>query len=234
MTAASTAAIAGDSEVESGAPNFDGLARLYRWMEYATFGPWLWRCRCFFLPALRGRRRALVLGDGDGRFTARLLAANSSIGVEAVDASASMLGALLRRAGRHGARVSTHCADVRCWQSDSPPYDLIVTHFFLDCLTTQEVRNLAERLRGSIEPSALWVVSEFAAPQNRFGRIVARPVISLLYAAFGLLTGLKVRTLPDHSAALRDAGFTLEQRRRWLGGLLVSELWSLRLSEHRT
>jgi cyclopropane fatty-acyl-phospholipid synthase-like methyltransferase len=202
-------------------------------MEYATFGPWLWRCRCFFLPVLKGCRHALVLGDGDGRFTARLLAANSSVGVEAVDASPSMLGALIRRAGRHGARVSTHCADLRCWQSDSPLYDLIVTHFFLDCLTTQEVRNLAERLRASIEPSALWVVSEFAAPHNRFGRIVARPVISLLYAAFGLLTGLKVRTLPDHSAALRDAGFMLEQRRRWLGGLLVSELWSRHLSEIR-
>jgi trans-aconitate methyltransferase len=203
-------------------------------MEYATFGPWLWRCRCAFLPTLRQRSRALILGDGDGRFTARLLAGNPSIEVEAVDASRSMLEALLRRAGHNRARVSTYCADIRCWQPGSPPYDLIVTHFFLDCLTTAEVRNLAGRLRGSLAPSALWVISEFAAPQNRFGRNVARPIISALYAAFGLLTGLKVRALPDHCAALEDAGFMLEQRKRRLGGLLVSELWSSRLSEYRS
>jgi hypothetical protein len=105
---------------------------------------------------------------------------------------------------------------------------LIVTHFFLDCLTTEEVRNLAATLRGSVAPGALWIVSEFAAPQNWFGRLIARPIVSALYRAFGVLTGLKVRELPDYSAALRDAGFALEKRRAWLGGLLVSQLWSRR------
>jgi hypothetical protein len=32
--------------------------------------------------------------------------------------------------------------------------------------------------------------------------------------------------LPDHAAALRVAGFTLNRRQTSLGGLLVSELWS--------
>ncbi len=207
-------------------PDFNGLAALYRWMEYATFGPWLCWCRCAFLPELKRSRRALVLGDGDGRFTARLLATNAMVQMDAVDASASMLRSLLRRTESHAYRVSVYCADACRWQAGSPPYDLIVTHFFLDCLTTAEVRNLAKRLRGAIAPGALWLVSEFAVPQNRFGRWIARPVVAVLYQAFGLLTGLKVRSLPDHVASLRDAGFTLEKRRTWLGGLLVSQLWS--------
>ena len=44
--------------------NFDRLARPYRWLEYATFGRTLERCRFHFLPALTSARRALVLGDG--------------------------------------------------------------------------------------------------------------------------------------------------------------------------
>ena len=63
-------------------------------------------------------------------------------------------------------------------------------------------------------------------PEGCFGRLVARPIVGALYWAFGWLTGLTVRTLPDHAAALRRSGFALVQRRLWLHGLLVSELWS--------
>lgn len=209
-------------------PNFDRLAGLYRWMEWSSFGPWLWRCRCNFLGELAPCRRALVLGDGDGRFTARLLRENMVITVDALDASAAMLGALSRRASRDAARLSTRQADLREWQPDpgGDCYDLAVTHFFLDCLTTEEVQALAGKLSRALGPGALWVVSEFAVPENWFGKVVARPVVSFLYWAFGWLTGLAIRRLPDHQGALRRAGFTLLKRRSFLGGLLASELWS--------
>ena len=223
------------------APNFDGLARVYFWMEAATFGPWLWRRRCAFLGHLGHCRRALALGDGDGRFTARLLATDAEVEVEAVDASQAMLRELMRRAGHGAGRVHTHCADVREWvEANAAPgaggraagvqpiaqaYDLIVTHFFLDCLTTAEVRALAAKLRGLVSPSAVWLVSEFAVRPNWFGRLVARPLIGFLYWAFGLLTGLAVRSLPDYRGAMAEAGFRLDEQQSALGGLLVSELW---------
>jgi SAM-dependent methyltransferase len=215
-------------------PNFNRLAGLYRWMELATFGPWLRWCRCTFLPELADCRHALVLGGGDGRFAARLLATNPTVQIDAVDASPAMLEALSHRAGRNAARVRTYLADARLWRprvssaipSNSLPYDLIVTHFFLDCLTTEEVQSLASELRGAVALSSRWLVSEFAIPAHWYGRFVARPLLWSLYRAFGWLTGLAVRTLPDHRSALHAAGFTLQQRRTWLGGLLIAELWS--------
>lgn len=210
------------------AANFNPLARLYRWMEYVSFGPWLWWCRCAFLDDLCDSRRTVTLGDGDGRFTARLLATNSGIEIDAVDASPAMLRSLVRRAGAHADRVRTICGDARQWQPDAGSYDLIVTHFFLDCLTDNEVRALAVKLRSAAQANAQWVVSEFAQPESWFGRVVGRPIIWLLYRAFGLLTGLAVQTLPDYDAALRAAGFALVKKRSWLAGLLVSELWSAR------
>jgi len=222
-----------DEGLSQAAPNFDRLARIYRWMEMASFGPWLWWCRCHFLREISSCRHALVLGDGDGRFTARLLQTNPKVRIDAVDASPAMLRALVRRAGPNRARVQTHRADARNWrpasQSADPewnlPYDLIVSHFFLDCLTSTEIHALAMRLHAAVSPSAKCVVSEFAVPESRLGRLVARPIVWGLYCAFGRLTGLKVRQLPDHQTALRQAGFSLEMRREWLGGLLVSELW---------
>ena len=207
-------------------PDLNRLAGLYRWMEFATFGPWLAWCRAEYLGELGDCRRALVLGDGDGRFTARLLGANSHIEIDAVDASTAMLRALVRRAGTHADRVRAYCADIRLWKPANPPYDLVVTHFFLDFLTTDEVRALARRLREAVSPSALWVVSEFFVPEGRFGRTVARPVVAGLYLGFRQLTGLQVRSLPDHPRALGEAGFALRARRPRLGGLLASELWT--------
>jgi hypothetical protein len=103
---------------------------------------------------------------------------------------------------------------------------LIVSHFVLDCLTTEEVQTLAVTLARAVSPDSLWIISEFAVPTNWFGWLVARPVVWALYRAFGWLTGLEVRSLPDHSIALRQAGFILQERKRWLGGLLISELWT--------
>lgn len=208
------------------APNFDRLAGIYRWMELFSFGPWLRRCRYAFLADLLGCQRALILGDGDGRFTARLLGANSTVQIDAVDASPAMLKALTDRAKCD--RVRVFQADARRWRPENTdqPYDLIVTHFFLDCLTTEEVSQLASSLRGYVSAHATWVISEFAVPDNYFGRFVARPSVSVLYWTFAGLTGLSIRKLPEHHFALQEAGFTLQKQQRHLSGLLESELWS--------
>ncbi|MGO9336178.1 MAG: class I SAM-dependent methyltransferase [Terracidiphilus sp.] len=214
-------------------PDFNRLARFYRWMEFFSFGPWLGLTRRTFLGDLVHCQHALVLGDGDGRFTGRLLQANPTIRVDAVDASGAMLQALLGRAASHADRVRVHVADVRAWQPTAPiaaaPYDLIVTHFFLDCLTTEEIETLAEKLHSAVAPGALWIVSEFAIPPGWFGRFIALPLVSSLYFSFGWLTGLEVRSLPDHAAALLRSGFRRLDRRSRLGGLLIAERWSASL-----
>jgi hypothetical protein len=51
------------------------------------------------------------------------------------------------------------------------------------------------------------VISEFAIPRNAFAAYLARGVIGLLYRAFGLLTGLRVRALPDYAALFSAAAW---------------------------
>ena len=206
--------------------SFDGIARGYRWMEYASFGHLLERTREVFLPELGGCRQALVLGDGDGRFLAKLLRRNPLLRAVAVDTSGRMLHLLRRRCARPGRDARLECRQGDARELPGPEgADLIVTHFFLDCLTDAEVRTLTARLGGGIEHGGLWLLSEFQVPRRGPGRPLGWLVVRGLYLAFGLLTGLRVRRLPDYQPALRSAGLTLEGRRERLGGLLVSELW---------
>jgi SAM-dependent methyltransferase len=207
-------------------PNFNRLARPYRWLEYLTFGPFLWRCRTHYLPELAHCRRALVLGDGDGRFTARLLRVNPEIQITAIDASPRMIESLRQAAAPQQDRLTTHIADLRAWgPENSAQYDLIVTHFFLDCLTTEEIHRLAARIRPAAGPGALWLVSEFATPGTLFGRAIAAPLVASLYIAFRVLTGLNLRSLPDYPRALSASGWSLQSHFPHLCGLLVSQLW---------
>lgn len=207
--------------------NFDRIARPYRWLEYLSFGPMLERCRFYRIPQLASTRRALVYGDGDGRFLARLLAANPNLHADVIDQSPAMLRLLESRvaAVHAGDRIRIHPADAFAFEP-AGNYDLVITHFFLDCFTTAEVQALAQKIRPRLAPGALWVISEFAIPGGA-AALPAKCIVTSLYAAFGILTGLHTRTLPDYAAALATAGFTLEDRKASLGGMLVSEVWQV-------
>jgi len=204
-------------------PNFDGIARAYRWLEYLALGPLLSKTRNCHLDALRDRTRALILGDGDGRFTARLLAANPTIQVEAVDLSERMLALLLDRSSANGDRLHTRREDARAFVP-SVGHDLVVTHFFLDCLSQDEVEALIARLTPILKSDALWVVSDFRIPNGPIG-LLAEIYVRALYFGFRILTGLRVTRLPDHATALERSGFRLVAQRVRLFGMLTSEVW---------
>jgi SAM-dependent methyltransferase len=206
-------------------PDFDGIAWAYRWMEYLSLGTLLERTRWFHLDAgrLNGCRRALVLGDGDGRFTARLMERNGRARVEAVDASAGMLRLLERRCSGFGERLTARHGDARVFEPRDRP-DLVVTHFFLDCLTQDEVAALVERIVPSLGVGGLWLVSEFRVPEGWL-KWPAWMLVRGLYLAFQLLTGLRVTRLPDYASVLGGSGFELVEEKQLLGGVLVTELW---------
>ncbi len=204
-------------------PDFNPIARPYRYFEYLTLGPILQRTRTHFLPQLLDRRQALLLGDGDGRFLARLLAANPALHADAVDTSAAMLNLLRQRCRPYAVRLETHHHDARFYTPARQP-DLITTHFFLDCLTQPELNALVSSLGRDALPGTLWLLSDFRIPTGPM-RLPARLYIRTLYLAFRLLTGLRTTRLPEHEAALRQTGFTRTHHRLKLFGLLTTELW---------
>ena len=104
---------------------------------------------------------------------------------------------------------------------------VITMQFSLDLgldVAEQEVQ-AAINAAGSVLPK-VWLVSEFLVPTKGFRKLIAVPLVAILYWSFAQLTGLEVRRLPDHAAALQRAGFTLIEQRNLLFGLLISQEWT--------
>ena len=207
--------------------NFNRIARLYRWLEYLMFGRTLQRCRLHYLPRLRQCKQALILGDGDGRFLACLLLQNLDLHADAIDSSASMLHLLRRNCEAATptahARLQTHCTNVLAFTL-VPSCDLVVSHFFLDCLTQHELDSHIAHIAPALTPQATWLISDFRVPAGPM-RLPARIFIRSLYLAFRILTGLRPTRLPDHATPLTRAGFTRISHHYLLAGVLATELW---------
>ena len=201
--------------------NCDRIARWYRWLEYAGFGGALQRARVSFLKDVADTKRALVLGEGDGRFLVELVKASTSASIDYVDLSERMLElARARAAAVTPGVVSFHRADALTIPLPDREYDLVTTHFFLDCLNESEAWKLVARVADAARPDARWLVSEF-----RETGWLAPLIVRALYFFFRITTGLRTTRLVDHRPLLTKAGFRLARERSSHFGLLVSELW---------
>lgn len=218
------------SQVERG-PNFDWLAPHYRWLEAVLAGGKLQRCRTAQLGAVGTPRRILLVGEGNGRFLAACHAAFPAARITVVEASGAMLARARARwergaGGGAAARVEFFHSRVEHWAAPPGEFDLVVTHFFLDCFRPGQLDELIPRLAASAAPGARWLVADFQVPATGVvRRLRAELILALMYWFFRWGTGLPASELTPPDGRLAAAGFRLRARREMEWGLLHTDLW---------
>ncbi|HEY1188916.1 MAG TPA: class I SAM-dependent methyltransferase [Gemmata sp.] len=209
-------------------PHFDRLAPAYLTLERLAFGGALHGCRTAHLDRVGGCRRALVLGDGDGRFLADLLAAHPHIEADSLDISSGMIALARDRLARvpgGSARARFVVADARTDPLPGAGYDLVVTNFFLDCFPRPDLEGIITRIAGACVPGALWVEGDFRVPPGGWERPVAKLLLAGMYAFFRLTARLPARELVDPAPLLAAAGFRQVAVVERLRGFLSARLW---------
>lgn len=106
------------------------------------------------LPHLRGD--VLDLGCGLGNLA--LAAAERGCRVTALDASATAIADLARRAGERGLALEAHCADLRHYVP-AGQYDCVVSIGLLMFFSCPDARRLLARLREAVRPGGLAAVN---------------------------------------------------------------------------
>jgi trans-aconitate methyltransferase len=204
--------------------NFDLVAKPYEAMECIAFGHALERCRTAFLPELPAPARALLIGEGDGRFLQRFARRFPQTQVDVVEQSAAMIARAQSRDDVHQ-NIRFQCADILTADLRGP-YDLVVTHFVLDVFTAEEVSYLAVKIRDAA-PNGTWLISEFRiCEEPAFARAASKACIWLMYAFFRVAAGVRVMTVPEYRRVLQNQGFTRVNTRQAWHGFLSSEVWT--------
>ena len=206
--------------------SFDLLAPHYRWMELVLAGEKLQRCRTAFLDHVVEANNILILGEGNGRFLRECRRKLPNANITCVDASARMLAlARGRVTGQGGGKIDFIHADALMWSPSDGNFDLIVTHFFLDCFRREQLESLIAKLARSAAPRASWLLADFQSAASGFHRYRSRLILWAMYRFFRVVTRLPATALVPPDVFLERNGFKLRERavREW--GLLRSDWW---------
>jgi ubiquinone/menaquinone biosynthesis C-methylase UbiE len=217
--------------------SFDILAPHYRWLEFVLAGRKLQRCRTAFLDSVADVRRVLIAGEGNGRFLVECRRRLNGAQITCLDASARMLRLARQRVEGQKLRLTgiefIH-SNLFEWTSPTHPFDLVVTHFFLDCFGPAQLARAVGLLAGLATPDARWLLADFQLPAAGFPRYRAQAIHWLMYAFFRPVTCVSARRLTSPDAALHANGFVLRRRRESEWGLLRTDQWARVASAERT
>jgi ubiquinone/menaquinone biosynthesis C-methylase UbiE len=208
--------------------SFDRLAPHYRAMERMLAGPRLQRCRLAWLEKIQQPANILVLGEGHGRFLPELVRRFPDCPITCLDASSAMLMVAqgnLQRLIPQPANIQWVHSDVMKWTAPPSAYDLVVTHFFLDCFTATELDALVTKISASLKPRAEWLLADFHLPVDGVRRMRAKVILWLMYRFFRVATRLSATELVSPAPWLSAQGFMLKQQKTFEWGLLHSQLW---------
>src|SRR5262249_11911595 len=152
--------------------------------------------------------------------------------ITCVDSSAAMLEQARQCVSSQqcsgGGEVEFIHADALEWIPPPGRFDLIVTHFFLDCFRPEQLGPLLGRLARAATPEADWLLADFAEPAGGWKRRRARVILNAMYFFFRRATRLPATAITSPDAWLAENGFVLRERRSYDWGLLRSDLWTRR------
>lgn len=207
------------------------MARPYASLERLLFGSSFQRIRTALIHELDGASSVLVLGEGDGRFTKELLARNPTVVVTVLDGSCEMLRLARSRTIPWKERVTYVHADAVEWveeaASSGQTFDAVVTTFFLDCLTANQISRLFAGLTPVLTGKRWWLWSDLVVPRfSAWRRLCARAILTTLYVVFRTTTNITARHLVDPSEYFASHGWKPRVTTYGLGGILQASVFT--------
>jgi len=202
---------------------FDLIASSYPLLEQIIFGSALSRSRKLFAGRVTEGNNILLIGEGNGRFLLEIVKQTSSASFTVVDSSAKMLAAAARRIETidRCARIELIHADILEWKSPAAHFDRIVTHFFLDLFTPDQISRIVEKISRLATKDTLWINIDFTSAGQRLRQ---RLLMWAQYRFFRIAAGIEAPRLFDSLPYIRQAGWEILERRSLESGWISAHL----------
>lgn len=206
---------------------YDRLAGIYQALEFVMFRWHLQFARTALLDDLPDVQKALILGDGDGRFLEHFCRVQPSCDVTSVEQSGRMLEAQRRRLAKLKSPHETQFiqCDARSLIQEKYAFDLLVCNFFLDCFTEPELREWMPLWLDAVRPGGLFYFVDFHRPASGWRRFRADCYLGLMHRLFRWQTGLPNRGLVPLEELLSGLNLRLVIQKNMNHGLIQAKLY---------
>lgn len=207
--------------------SFDNLANAYCALERLLFGQKLNQSRHHGLTVLEPDmpQRALILGDGDGRFSYYALRKSPNLQIDSIERSSKMRDLAQSRIQKLGASFENRhqyiSTDARSFSFPNSEYDIVVVQYFLDCFHTTDANSFIENFARTLKPNGKLVYTDFSIPKKRIVRWIAKGIVKCLYSFFRLTTDIEASHLPS---IVWPHSLKLTSKKSLLKGIITSEI----------
>lgn len=202
--------------------DFSRLAPVYDLLGELAFAGALRRSQTCFTGELPACRRVLIIGGGTGGFLIELLKTKEVDVVDYVDISPGMIKKarekLQKKCPQFVCKVNFICGSVEEVQGQK--YDLICTHYFLDCFSPQELPAIMAGLYLSLNTGGQWLFADFTGDT-----FLKKNLVAFLYKFFKLTAALNAGELADFRGEFSKLGVQLCREGFFAGRLLRAALY---------
>lgn len=203
---------------------FDLVAPLYPTLERLVFGVHLDDARRAFIDDVLKADRALLVGEGNGRFLKSVLTRKLVGCLKVVEKSKAMIRLTKSRIGGTG-KVPLELIEadfLRCRLGRE--FDCVVTHFFLDLFNPPTQLAIIKKIGEITTEKGTWINVDFTPPRTMAGRAL----MWLQYTFFRIVSRVEARRCFDESAMATQNGWIVVANRRFLDGFVVAKRYKKR------
>ncbi|MBU62618.1 MAG: hypothetical protein CMI26_08960 [Opitutae bacterium] len=207
--------------------SFCRFARSYSILEKFVFKDTLEKARFACLDSISEAKKILLLGEGDGRFLEKLTSINKNCQITVLDASPIMLGLAKEKVPVTFQGKIHFCEeDVTIFPFACEAFDVVVSHFFLDCFTEETLTALLKNISSTLHPGGKWLIADFVEPSLDTIRSINQFIsLRILYVFFRLICGIEAHKVVSPNKMLKAHGLHESHCISFSKGLLKSLIY---------
>lgn len=204
---------------------FDKSVKWYDRLSKLVFGQKLRNVELHLIPYLPHTGTVLWIGGGSGHNLPVIMEARPDLGILYFDTSEKMRNLAKARIFDPSNRI-TFLDSYAELEDHQKEVSSVLMFFVLDLFEDNE---LTEVLFRWLVRNGAWVktllVADFDRPQAPLGSLVASVLIPIMYTFFRITIQLPSRKLPDWKKTLGELGYSEEDPKEELMGVIRSGLW---------
>ena len=206
---------------------FCRLAPHYLRLEGMVFGNALQHARVAHLQDCSHDSKFLLLGEGSGRFLESLCALHPKVMATVCDSSPSMLSLINNRLPKETSE-NIHLLNLDVMETEFPEasFDVLVTHFFLDCFDSETLGRLIPKMSLYLKAGGTWLIADFEESRKMtFANCPHWLFLRCLYLFFRSTCGISANWVVPLEIMLRQSGLVETEKTSYCRGLIYSGLW---------